>query len=116
MARIWRDGQKKTVWIYRFLSTGTIEEKIFQRQISKQGLSHSIVDGKSSQKKSAFSKEELKDLFTFNQDTLSETHDLLGCTDCLDEESLEVVQSIPKVNHGKVSKEIFDKQVSFYVF
>ena len=36
MARIWRDGQKKDVYIYRLLSTGTVEEKIFQRQILKQ--------------------------------------------------------------------------------
>lgn len=28
-ARVWRDGQKKRVYIYRFLSTGTIEEKVW---------------------------------------------------------------------------------------
>jgi len=44
MARIWRDHQKKHVWIYRLLSVGTIEEKIFQRQVMKQGLSGSVVD------------------------------------------------------------------------
>lgn len=27
-ARVWRDGQKKRVYVYRFLSTGTIEEKV----------------------------------------------------------------------------------------
>ena len=27
-ARVWRDGQKKRVYIYRFLSTGSIEEKV----------------------------------------------------------------------------------------
>ena len=27
-ARVWRDGQKKRVYIYRFLSAGTIEEKV----------------------------------------------------------------------------------------
>ena len=37
MARIWRDGQKKKVFLYRFLTTGTIEEKIFQRQLAKTG-------------------------------------------------------------------------------
>ena len=34
MARVWRDGQRKNVLIYRLLTTGTIEEKIFQRQVS----------------------------------------------------------------------------------
>lgn len=28
-ARVWRDGQKKRVFIYRFLAAGTIEEKVF---------------------------------------------------------------------------------------
>ena len=35
MARVWRDGQKRDVHIYRFLSTGSIEEKMYQRQILK---------------------------------------------------------------------------------
>ena len=26
--RVWRDGQKKRVFVYRFLSSGTIEEKV----------------------------------------------------------------------------------------
>lgn len=30
LARVWRDGQKKTCYIYRLFSTGTIEEKIYQ--------------------------------------------------------------------------------------
>lgn len=28
MARVWREGQKKKVWIYRLLTTGSIEEKV----------------------------------------------------------------------------------------
>jgi hypothetical protein len=36
--QVWRDGQKKRVYVYRLLSGGTIEEKVFQRQISKEGL------------------------------------------------------------------------------
>ena len=35
MARIWRDGQQKACTIYRLLTTGTIDEKIFQRQLQK---------------------------------------------------------------------------------
>jgi hypothetical protein len=37
-ARVWRDGQRKRVFVYRLLTTGTIEEKVFQRQLSKEGL------------------------------------------------------------------------------
>jgi hypothetical protein len=33
MARVWRDGQTRPVHIYRLLLAGTIDEKIFQRQV-----------------------------------------------------------------------------------
>lgn len=78
MARVWRDGQKKTVHIYRLLTTGTIEEKIYQRQTAKQGLSGTVADAKDSVKVE-FSREELKDLFTLHENTLCLTHDLLQC-------------------------------------
>ena len=34
--RVWREGQKRRCFIYRLMSTGTIEEKIIQRQLSKE--------------------------------------------------------------------------------
>ncbi|XP_074640679.1 DNA repair and recombination protein RAD54B-like [Tubulanus polymorphus] len=80
MARVWRDGQKKTVHIYRFLTTGTIEESIYQRQISKQGLSGAVVDCRISSANVQFSKEDLKDLFTLRESTSCYTHELLACT------------------------------------
>ena len=43
MARVWRQGQKKKVFIYRLFSTGTIEEKMFQRQLFKSGVSQVVV-------------------------------------------------------------------------
>ena len=44
---------------YRLLTTGTIEEKIFQRQISKTGLSGAVVDPQN-QSTIRLSNEELK--------------------------------------------------------
>ncbi|KAK3828042.1 MAG: SNF2 family N-terminal domain-containing protein [Benniella sp.] len=44
LARVWRDGQKKDCFVYRFIATGSIEEKIFQRQSHKQSLSSCVVD------------------------------------------------------------------------
>ena len=35
--RVWRDGQKKKVFVYRFLSTGTIEEKVCAQARSALG-------------------------------------------------------------------------------
>ena len=77
MARIHRDGQKKPVFIYRFLTTGMIDEKIYQRQVTKQGLSDALMDAKVSG--SSFSLQELRDLFRCHEDTQCLTHDMLSC-------------------------------------
>ncbi|KAF5909390.1 DNA repair and recombination protein RAD54-like, partial [Clarias magur] len=74
MARVWRDGQRKTCYIYRLLSTGTIEEKILQRQAHKKALSSCVVDEEQDVERH-FSLEELRELFTLNENTLSDTHD-----------------------------------------
>lgn len=74
MARVWRDGQKKPCYIYRFLATGSIEEKIFQRQTHKKGLSNTVVDNDEGERH--FTQSELKDLFKINETTLSDTHDM----------------------------------------
>ncbi|KAL7984182.1 hypothetical protein Chor_002752 [Crotalus horridus] len=79
MARVWRDGQRHTVHIYRLLTTGTIEEKIYQRQISKQALSGAVVDFSKGSEHIRFSVEELRNLFTLHEDSNCVTHDLLEC-------------------------------------
>ncbi|XP_076246911.1 DNA repair and recombination protein RAD54B isoform X2 [Calliopsis andreniformis] len=79
MARIWREGQTRDVYILRLLTTGTIEEKIFQRQISKAGLSTTVVD-MNSFASLKLSMSELKDLFTLTTDTNCLTHNLMKCS------------------------------------
>lgn len=44
MARIHREGQKRKCVIYRLLTKGTMDEKIYQRQITKTGLAGSLMD------------------------------------------------------------------------
>jgi len=67
-------------WSYfRLLTTGTIEEKMYQRQVSKQTLAGGIVDIASS-KSVLLSKEELKDIFSPCEDVETcLTHMTLGC-------------------------------------
>ncbi|KAF9994618.1 helicase [Entomortierella chlamydospora] len=81
MARIHRDGQTRPVFIYRLLLSGTIEEKMYQRQLTKVGLSDALMDGKTSEMLNKFSMAELRDLFTLHEDEDCLTHSLLGC-DC----------------------------------
>jgi len=78
-ARCWRDGQKKRCFTYRFLATGTVEEKIFQRQLSKEGL-QSVVDDK--EQVNALHTKDLRNLFKLRSDTPSDTHDKLKCERC----------------------------------
>lgn len=59
--RSWRIGQTREVTIYRLISRGTIEEKIYQRQIFKILLSKRILENP--KQKNLFSKTFLKELF-----------------------------------------------------
>ncbi|OTB13825.1 hypothetical protein K445DRAFT_319720 [Daldinia sp. EC12] len=81
LARVWRDGQKKDCFVYRFIATGTIEEKIFQRQSHKQSLSSCVVDSAEDVERH-FSLDSLRELFQYRPDTLSDTHDTFKCKRC----------------------------------
>uniref|UniRef100_A0A6A7G8V9 DNA repair and recombination protein RAD54-like n=3 Tax=Hirondellea gigas TaxID=1518452 RepID=A0A6A7G8V9_9CRUS len=82
MARIWRDGQKKTCYIYRLVTTGSIEEKILQRQAHKKALSSCVVDCEEDVHRH-FSVAQLKELFTLRENTNSDTHDMFQCRRCV---------------------------------
>ncbi|KAG8756642.1 helicase [Serendipita sp. 396] len=93
------DGQKRPVYIYRLLTAGTIDgkhyslgwsciglisltEKIFQRQITKIGLSDAMMGTSTSSSKSktdSFTSKELRDLFSIHPHAICHTHELLAC-------------------------------------
>jgi DNA excision repair protein ERCC-6 len=65
--RSWRLGQKREVEIYRLMSAGTIEEKIYHRQIFKQFLTNKVL--KDPKQRQTFQMSDLHDLFTLGNDT-----------------------------------------------
>ncbi|KAJ2483937.1 DNA repair protein rhp26 [Coemansia sp. RSA 2131] len=69
--RAWRLGQQRNVAIYRLMTAGTIEEKIYNRQIYKQFLSSKILDDPA--QKRVFQSHSMQDLFSLADFDESET-------------------------------------------
>lgn len=67
--RAWRIGQTRDVTIYRLITRGTIEEKVYHRQIYKHFLTNKIL--KNPQQRRFFKARDMKDLFTLNDDEKS---------------------------------------------
>ncbi|KAL2650118.1 hypothetical protein R1flu_018246 [Riccia fluitans] len=78
--RAWRIGQEKDVTIYRLITQGTIEEKVYHRQIYKSFLTDKIL--KDPQQRRIFKARDLRDLFTLQDDrngtSATETASLFG--------------------------------------
>ncbi|KAF1978633.1 DNA repair and recombination protein RAD26 [Bimuria novae-zelandiae CBS 107.79] len=64
--RSWRLGQKRDVEIYRLMCAGTIEEKIYHRQIFKQFLTNKVL--KDPKQRQTFQNADLHDLFTLGSE------------------------------------------------
>uniref|UniRef100_A0A1I7VZT2 DNA repair and recombination protein RAD54-like n=1 Tax=Loa loa TaxID=7209 RepID=A0A1I7VZT2_LOALO len=131
MARVWRDGQRKNCFIYRLLASGSIEEKMFQRQAHKKALSSCVID-EASDVARHFSKDQLRHLFDLKADIASDTHHSLKCNRCVNgveyrephEEAdtnsdlsdwYHVQKDVRKVP-DKVLKRVFDCGVITFVF
>ena len=88
-------------FICLLVTKGTLEEKIYQRQISKYGLSTILNEPMTNSGDSVqFSPEELKDLFSLPSGTSCQTHDLLDCNcqnnnSMFDEQCATKHQSLP---------------------
>ena len=64
--RAYRIGQTRDVNVFRLICRGTIEEKVYHRQIFKQMLTNKVLNDPS--QKRVFSSSDIRDLFTLNDD------------------------------------------------
>ncbi|KAI5306835.1 hypothetical protein KEM56_006902 [Ascosphaera pollenicola] len=72
--RAWRLGQKREVNVYRLMAAGTIEEKIYHRQIFKQFLTNKIL--KDPKQRQTFQMSDLYDLFTLGDEGPTQTSEM----------------------------------------
>ncbi|KAF3492243.1 DNA repair and recombination protein RAD26 [Arthroderma uncinatum] len=82
--RAWRLGQKREVTIYRLMTAGTIEEKIYHRQIFKQFLANKIL--RDPKQRQTFQMSDIQDLFTLGGDGPTETSQMFKEADVVYED------------------------------
>ena len=70
--RCYRYGQQRNVFAYRFLTQGSMEEKVYSRAVSKIGLGNRVIDGKELRR--CFRKDEI--------DSLGKEDDWVECVRC----------------------------------
>ena len=78
--RVFRIGQKRDVIVYRLVTMGTIEEKIYRRQIFKKSMNLATIDADNSQQETFekyFKNTDLFELFQFKPETCNETCETL---------------------------------------
>lgn len=65
--RCYRYGQTKPVFVYRLLAAGSMEEKVYKKQVEKQALAARVVDAKTPE--SQYNKHEKAELMLFQDDS-----------------------------------------------
>ena len=106
--RAWRIGQTRNVTIYRLLTSGTVEEKIYHRQIFKQFLTNKVL--KDPRQKRFFKTNDLQELFSFTSvdNTKTESSALFAGTGS-EIKSKKIngsaISNLAKVRKNKNSKE-----------
>jgi DNA excision repair protein ERCC-6 len=97
--RAWRLGQKREVTIYRLMTAGTIEEKIYHRQIFKQFLTNKIL--KDPKQRQTFQMSDLHDLFTLGGDGPTETSTLFKHAEVIYEDPSQAPASLSSSRASK---------------
>ena len=71
--RAYRIGQKQHVVVYRLITCGTVEEKMYRRQIYKSGIIKTSLDRSDNDSRRYFSSTDLQELFELTDFDKSET-------------------------------------------
>ena len=65
--RCYRIGQTKPVVVYRLIAAGTVEEKMYEKQIHKDGLRRAVTTSTGNSTERFFEREELRKMFSLGE-------------------------------------------------
>lgn len=104
--RAWRLGQKREVMIYRLMTAGTIEEKIYHRQLFKQFLINKIL--KDPKQRQTFQMQDLHDLFTLGgaNEPATETSELFKGTEVRFEDHENPLESVVETGNVNLDQQV----------
>jgi len=123
--RCYRYGQKKNVFVYRLLANGSMEAKIYKRQIVKSQLSSYVVDDIHPER--AFEAKEMENLLTLHSEEeeriklLEDLHEAISRSNDIDEEEDEedyfdlqipIEQLAPTIKKDPILGEIYSSHSS----
>ncbi|KAF1741741.1 hypothetical protein MXB_3253, partial [Myxobolus squamalis] len=89
--RVWRIGQTKDVTIYRLLTSGTIEEKMYNRQVFKQFLANKILENPS-HVRAKLNFGDVNELFTYREQN-SKNSDIIRPDQVVDNSSIALSET-----------------------
>jgi len=101
VCRVYRYGQRRHCYIYRLIADFTMEKRIYDRQVAKQGMSDRVVD--ELQPQNQFTRNEVENLIHFATEEEPPAADLLTKIDEITDDDIlirtckEYSQSITKV-------------------
>jgi hypothetical protein len=101
--RAFRIGQTRNVVVYRLITCGTVEEKIYCKQVFKSCLWQAALNQQKRTVKRYFSKSELKALFTLTNVDRSDTCDQMNRHQKRNNRYAELEQHIEWLLHSKPS-------------
>ncbi|KRZ12360.1 DNA excision repair protein ERCC-6 [Trichinella zimbabwensis] len=111
--RAWRLGQTSDVIVYRLVSSGTVEEKIYHRQIFKQFLMNRVL--RNSRQRRFFKGLNTFDLFTYVDTDSNETSTVFKEASSVKQEVLSQVRQankghrLSRTDSLKLSEEVVEK-------
>ncbi|KAG5445520.1 Helicase ARIP4 [Clonorchis sinensis] len=105
VCRVYRYGQVKPCYIYRLVSDNTMEKKIYDRQVTKQGMSDRVVDELNPSQQ--FTRSQVELLMSFEDKDMQgiSQEDLQNCSDLVEPDP--VLSSVLQKHRSWITKTPF---------